>query len=233
MIFGDCDEQIFNRYRTCVELVAKEFCNRVVQTTANLAYWGQSGSVVNSIATVFAILVKQYALHQTASSARWLFGEGLLAPGIEGRAMLRLAAPGTACTTRSSGKIRSRPICATMARQSQITAASTSTQGSWIGVPPDCRGDRWVRLGKGRTDLVRGALRRMGDRWRLARQLRGRAESVNEGPAVSGACTDSSSGLMRWCLGPSIACAAKVRNCQDHPCDIASDAQSPPIVGIR
>ena len=104
MIFGDGDEQIFNRNTTCLELVAKEFCNGVVQATANLAYWGQSGALSNSIATVFAVLVKQYALHQTVSSASWLLGEGLLRPGIKGRALQCLAAPGTAYDDPILGK---------------------------------------------------------------------------------------------------------------------------------
>jgi Zn-dependent metalloprotease len=53
---------------------------------------------------VFASLVKQYALHQTASQADWLIGEGLLAPGIKGRALLSLAAPGTAYDDPVLGK---------------------------------------------------------------------------------------------------------------------------------
>ena len=104
MIFGDGDGKLLNRYTMCIDLVAKEFCNGLVQTTANLDYWGQSGALHNSIATVFATLVKQYALQQTASSASWLFGEGLLAPGVKGRALLSLAAPGTAYDDSFLGK---------------------------------------------------------------------------------------------------------------------------------
>lgn len=103
MIFGDGDRKLFNRF-TGLDMVAKQFGNGVVQATAKLAYYGQSGSLSNAIAMVFASLVKQYALHQTASQADWLIGEGLLAPGIKGRALLSLAAPGTAYDDPVLGK---------------------------------------------------------------------------------------------------------------------------------
>src|SRR5262249_9603468 len=48
-----------------------------------------------------ASLVKQYALRQTASQADWLLGDGLL---INGRALLSLAAPGTAYDDPIIGK---------------------------------------------------------------------------------------------------------------------------------
>ena len=131
MIFGDGDRRLFNRF-TGLDMVAKQFGDGVVQATAKLAYYGQSGSLSNAIAMVFASLVKQYALHQTASQADWLIGEGLLAPGIKGRALLSLAAPGTAYDDPILGTTRSRVKCAITSRRNPIMAASTPTRGSSI-----------------------------------------------------------------------------------------------------
>jgi hypothetical protein len=103
MIFGDGDGKLFKRF-TGLDMVAKQFANGVVQATAKLAYYGQTGALANAIAMVFASLVKQYALHQTASQADWLIGKGLLAPRIKGKALLSLAAPGTAYDDPRLGK---------------------------------------------------------------------------------------------------------------------------------
>ena len=103
MIFGDGDGRLFNRF-TSLDMVAKQFGNGVVQATAKLAYYGQTGALANAVAMVFASLVKQYALHQTAAQADWLIGEGLLARGVKGKALLSLAAPGTAYDDPVLGK---------------------------------------------------------------------------------------------------------------------------------
>jgi hypothetical protein len=102
-ICGDGDGKIFNRF-TGLDSVAKEFSNGVIQATAKLDYYGQSGALGDAIGIVFASLVKQYALHQTASQADWLFGEDLLGPGMEGKALRSLIAPGTAYDDPVIGK---------------------------------------------------------------------------------------------------------------------------------
>jgi Zn-dependent metalloprotease len=94
---------LFNRF-TGLDIVAKEFGNGVVGASSKLEYWGQSGSLYNSIATVFAALVKQYALHQTAYQADWLVGEALFPSAVKARAQVSLADPGTAYDDPTLGK---------------------------------------------------------------------------------------------------------------------------------
>jgi Zn-dependent metalloprotease len=79
-----------------MDMIAKQFSNGVVQTDTKLTYWEQSGTLMNSMALVFAILAKQYALKQTAAQADWLVGEGIFTSGVKGRALFSFAAPGTA-----------------------------------------------------------------------------------------------------------------------------------------
>ena len=100
MVFGDGDGQLFKQF-TSVDMVAKQFANGVVSSASKLVYWGQSGALHNSISLIFATLVKQFALHQTASQADWLIGDGILA---RGGALISLAAPGTAYDDPVLGK---------------------------------------------------------------------------------------------------------------------------------
>lgn len=96
MIFGDGDGVIFRDFTTCLDIIGHELTHGVVQYTANLAYHDQPGALNESFADVFGSLVKQWKLKQTARRADWLIGAGLLAPGIHGKALRSLAAPGTA-----------------------------------------------------------------------------------------------------------------------------------------
>jgi len=104
MIIGDGDGKLFNRFTIAIDIVAKEFTNGVVQADTKLTYWEQSGVLFNSIACVFAVLTKQYALKQTADKADWLHGAGLLGPKVKGVALSSLAAPGTAYHDKLLGK---------------------------------------------------------------------------------------------------------------------------------
>ncbi len=100
MTFGDGDGKLFKPF-TSLDMVAKQFANGVVSSASKLVYWGQSGALLNSMSLVFATLVKQFALHQTASQADWLIGDGVLA----GKgAIVSLAAPGTAYDDPILGK---------------------------------------------------------------------------------------------------------------------------------
>jgi hypothetical protein len=104
MIIGDGDGRLFNRFTLALDVVAKEFTNGVVAIDTKLVYWEQSGALLNSIACVFAILVKQYALNQTVEKSDWLHGAGLFAPGVKGKAISSFAAPGTAYDDKLLGK---------------------------------------------------------------------------------------------------------------------------------
>jgi hypothetical protein len=103
MIIGDGDNKLFKRF-SLLDIVAKEFATGVIQTDTKLRYWEQSGTILNSIALVFGILVKQYALKETADQSHWQVAEGIFPSGVNGRALQSFAAPGTAYDDKILGK---------------------------------------------------------------------------------------------------------------------------------
>jgi Zn-dependent metalloprotease len=104
MVFGDGDGRVFLDFTIPVDVIGHELTHGVTQYTANLDYQGQSGALNESVSDVFGSLVKQYSLGQTAAQADWLIGAGLLAPGIHGKALRSMAAPGTAYDDPHLGK---------------------------------------------------------------------------------------------------------------------------------
>lgn len=96
MIFGDGDGQLFNRFTIAVDIIGHELTHGVTGYERNLRYVGQSGALNESVSDVFGALVKQHALRQTADKADWLIGAGLLARGVQGKALRSMMAPGTA-----------------------------------------------------------------------------------------------------------------------------------------
>ncbi|MFD8784112.1 M4 family metallopeptidase [Kitasatospora sp. NPDC059599] len=73
-----------------------------------LGYFHQSGALSESVCDVFASLVKQYSLGQSADQADWLLGAGMLAPSLKAKALRSLAAPGTAYDDPRLGKDRQK-----------------------------------------------------------------------------------------------------------------------------
>jgi Zn-dependent metalloprotease len=104
MVFGDGDGEIFLDFTLPVDVIGHELAHGLTQYTANLAYYGQSGALNESVSDVFGSLVKQYGLDQTAEQADWLIGEGLLAPDVTGLALRSMKAPGTAYDDDVLGK---------------------------------------------------------------------------------------------------------------------------------
>ncbi|MFR9799605.1 M4 family metallopeptidase [Streptomyces sp. MS06] len=104
MVFGDGDGEIFLDFTLPVDVIGHELTHGVTQHTANLAYFGQSGALNESMSDVFGSLIKQYALGQTAAEADWLIGAGLLAPRVNGKALRSMKAPGTAYDDDVLGK---------------------------------------------------------------------------------------------------------------------------------
>lgn len=105
MVFGDGDGDVFLDFTIPVDVIGHELTHGVVQHTANLEYYGQSGALNESLADVFGSLIKQYALGQSAEQADWLIGAGLLGPGVDKGAALRsMKAPGTAYDDDVLGK---------------------------------------------------------------------------------------------------------------------------------
>ena len=96
MVFGDGDGRIFGRFTRSLDVIGHELTHGVTQYEAGLEYQGQSGALNEHMSDVFGSLVKQYSLGQTAKQADWLVGEGLWAPGVKGKALRSMKAPGTA-----------------------------------------------------------------------------------------------------------------------------------------
>lgn len=96
LVYGDGDGKVFRRFTLPVGVTGHELTHGVVDYTAGLGYSGQSGALNESVADVFASLVKQHAFGQTAGRADWLIGEGIFQPRINGVALRSLKAPGTA-----------------------------------------------------------------------------------------------------------------------------------------
>jgi Zn-dependent metalloprotease len=104
MIYGDGDGKLFERFTKCLDVIAHELTHGVTQYTAALAYSGESGALNEHFSDVFGILVKQYALEQTAAKSDWLIGAGLLTKRVNGVAVRSMKAPGTAYDDKLLGR---------------------------------------------------------------------------------------------------------------------------------
>ncbi|MET7297997.1 M4 family metallopeptidase [Embleya sp. NPDC005575] len=104
MVLGDGMGEVFLGFTHDLDVVAHELTHGVTQYTADLDYHGQSGALNESVSDVFASLIKQYALGQSADRADWLIGAGLFGPAIHGEALRSLKAPGTAYDDPRLGK---------------------------------------------------------------------------------------------------------------------------------
>ncbi|MFD8482315.1 M4 family metallopeptidase [Kitasatospora sp. NPDC059673] len=102
-VLGDGDGELFRlRPHEILDVVAAGLAQQI--TAPLLLSVKDPGALAVSIADVFASLVKQYALGQSADQADWLLGLGMLAPGVKGKALRSLAAPGTAYDDDKLGK---------------------------------------------------------------------------------------------------------------------------------
>ncbi|UQI43768.1 M4 family metallopeptidase [Streptomyces sp. HU2014] len=153
MVFGDGDNDLFLDFTIPVDVIGHELTHGVVQHTANLEYYGQSGALNESVADVFGSLIKQYALGQSADQADWLIGAGLLGPNVDrGVALRSMKEPGTAYDDDVLGK---DPQPATM---DDYVRTSRDNGGVHInsGIPnhafyllaTDLGGNAWERAGK-------------------------------------------------------------------------------------
>ena len=104
MIFGDGDNDIFNRFTLAIDVIGHELTHGVTQYEANLLYSGQSGALNESISDVFGSMIKQYALKQRVDQADWLIGAGLFTAKVHGRALRDMANPGQAYNDPLLGK---------------------------------------------------------------------------------------------------------------------------------
>jgi Zn-dependent metalloprotease len=104
MVFGDGDEQLFNRFTVALDVIGHELAHGVTEDEAKLQYFNQSGALNESMSDVFGTLIKQYAGRQRAEDADWLIGKGLFTQKIKGVALRSMKAPGTAFDDKVLGK---------------------------------------------------------------------------------------------------------------------------------
>ena len=104
MVYGDGDGELFNRFTIAVDVIGHELTHGVTEYEAGLEYHDQPGALNESFSDVFGSLVKQYKRRQTAKSADWLIGKGLLAPGVKGKALRSMKEPGSAYDDHVLGK---------------------------------------------------------------------------------------------------------------------------------
>jgi Zn-dependent metalloprotease len=83
-VFGDGDGQTFGPLGTALDIVAHELTHGVTESTADLAYYGQSGALNESFSDIFGALV---------DSTNWEIGETVYTPPIQGDALRSLADP--------------------------------------------------------------------------------------------------------------------------------------------
>ncbi|WP_370412711.1 M4 family metallopeptidase [Streptomyces fradiae] len=161
MVFGDGDGELFLDFTIPVDVIGHELAHGFTQHSANLAYFGQSGALNESVSDVFGSLVKQHALGQTADQADWLIGAGLLGPAIDNGVALRsMKEPGTAYDDDELGK---DPQPATM---DDYVRTSSDNGGVHInsGIPnhafyllaTELGGFAWERAGKIWYDVMTG-----------------------------------------------------------------------------
>jgi Zn-dependent metalloprotease len=160
MVFGDGDNEIFLDFTIPVDVIGHELTHGVTQYTANLAYFGQSGALNESVSDVFGSLIKQYTLGQTAAEADWLIGAGLLAPRVHGTALRSMKAPGTAYDDENLGKDPQPATMAGYVKTSQDNGGVHINSGipnhAFYLVATALGGHAWERAGQIWYDVLTG-----------------------------------------------------------------------------
>jgi Zn-dependent metalloprotease len=101
---GDGDGVIFISFARSLDVIAHEIGHGVVQTTANLEYYSQSGALNEHFADVFGTVITRYANGQTEEDSDWLIGNEIMGPELYGECLRSMAAPGSAYDNSIMGK---------------------------------------------------------------------------------------------------------------------------------
>lgn len=104
VVLGNGDGQIFVDFARSPDVMGHEFSHGVVEHTAKLDYYSQSGALNESFADVFGSLVEQRLKGEDFDSANWLIGDEIMAPQLYGEALRSMAHPGTAYDNPVIGK---------------------------------------------------------------------------------------------------------------------------------
>jgi len=101
---GDGDGVIFVSFAKSLDVIAHEIGHGIVQTTANLDYYSQSGALNEHFADVFGTIITQYASGQTEEDSDWLIGNEIMGPELYGECLRSMSAPGSAYDNALLGK---------------------------------------------------------------------------------------------------------------------------------
>ena len=104
LTMGNGDGVIFVDFSASPDVMGHELGHGVVQFTANLDYFSQSGALNESFADVLGSLTEQRLRGEDFDSANWLIGDEIMAPGLYGEALRSMAHPGTAYNNSILGK---------------------------------------------------------------------------------------------------------------------------------
>ncbi|MGH3480325.1 MAG: M4 family metallopeptidase, partial [Nocardioidaceae bacterium] len=96
LTMGNGDGVVFVDFAASADVVGHELGHGVVQFTANLDYFSQSGALNESYADILGTLTEQRLRSESFESANWLIGDEIMAPGLFGEALRSMAHPGTA-----------------------------------------------------------------------------------------------------------------------------------------
>ena len=96
MVFGDGDNQLFNRFTISLDIIGHELAHGVTEDETGLVYMDQPGALNEHLSDVWGSLIKQRVLKQTADQADWLIGVGILHQSVQGKALRSMKAPGSA-----------------------------------------------------------------------------------------------------------------------------------------
>lgn len=99
---GDGDGVIFTAFDKSLDVIAHEIGHGIVQSSANLDYYSQSGALNEHFADVFGTAITQ--ANQANGPADWLIGNEIMGPQLYGEALRSMAAPGEAYDNALMGK---------------------------------------------------------------------------------------------------------------------------------
>ena len=95
LAFGEGDGLYFKTF-ILPDIAAHEFTHAVQDYEAAFRYYGQSGALNEHISDVFGIAFDQLYKKQDVTTSKWLIGEGLWTPRVNGVALRSMKDPGTA-----------------------------------------------------------------------------------------------------------------------------------------